>query len=99
MTGNKNLHGIQGPYINFTADPFLYPEEECLEYCPDGLIVIEDGLIKLAGARTKVQKQINTDFPIRKYDNALIIPGFIDTHIHYPFATPAHKGCPHSVEL
>ncbi|MCU0525244.1 MAG: guanine deaminase [Elainella sp. Prado103] len=76
-------HAIRGALLDFVADPFYYPELECVRYFPDGLLVVESGLIQAVGDYGSLQAEYS-DLPTTHYSNQLIMPGFVDTHIHYP---------------
>ena len=72
--------------ISFKKDPSTNKSiKESLTYYQDGLLLIEDGLIKDVGEYKEIKKK----YKIKKtsihetYKNKLIMPGFIDTHIHY----------------
>ncbi len=77
------LSAIRGAFLDFVDDPFYAPEEESARYLQDGLLVIEDGKIKAFGAYADLHSDYG-DIPTTVYDERLIMPGFIDTHIHYP---------------
>lgn len=72
---------LRASIVTLTGDPFLQPLEESYNYIEDGLIVIEDG--KIASV-SPYSAQTADGLDITHYQNALICPGFIDTHIHYP---------------
>lgn len=80
---NKSLKGIRGAMLSFTSDPFLTEDSACYTYLPDALIVVSEGKIVKAGEYSEV----SAEFPLLKdidvYDESLIIPGLIDTHLHY----------------
>lgn len=79
------LKGVRGPYLTFKADPFIYNENECYDYIADGLVVIQDGHIIDAGGYSDIAARYPTldAKDIDTYSDALIMPGFIDCHIHY----------------
>lgn len=54
------------------------------EYIPDGLLIIADGKVQACGPYQALQSQLSSDTTIEQFDNCLMTPGFIDTHIHYP---------------
>lgn len=63
--------------------------ENSYEYFDDGLLIVEDGHILQCGEYNQVlaqfkRQQLENSLDIVEYKNHLIIPGFIDTHIHYP---------------
>lgn len=77
------LSAIRGSFLDFVDDPFYVPEEDSARYLQDGLMVLEDGKIKAFGAYTDLQREYG-NIPTTTYAERLIMPGFIDTHIHYP---------------
>ena len=79
-TGNQ---AIRGALLDFVDDPFYVPVAESVRYIPDGLLVIRDGHIAALGPYDQLQASV-ADLPLADYSDHLILPGFIDTHIHYP---------------
>lgn len=81
----SRLKGVRGQYLTFKADPFIYNENECYDYIADGLVVIQDGHIIDAGGYSDIAARYPTldAKDIDTYSDALIMPGFIDCHIHY----------------
>ncbi len=77
------LKGIRGSFLDFVDDPFFKPEIESVRYLADGLLVLADGKVNAFGNYTDLQAQYE-GIPITEYPGQLIMPGFIDTHIHYP---------------
>ena len=57
---------------------------EAYQYFKDGLLVIEDGHVKAVGNFRTLVKTLRASTKINHYKNHLIMPGFIDTHIHFP---------------
>lgn len=77
------LSAIRGAFLDFVDDPFYVPEIESTRYIPDGLLVLENGIIKDFGEYDRLCATYSY-LPITAYPNKLILPGFIDTHIHFP---------------
>ncbi|GAA3710685.1 guanine deaminase [Sphingomonas cynarae] len=50
---------------------------------PDGLMVVEDGLVVAFGAFADLGDRF-ADVPIEHFPGGMIVPGFVDAHIHYP---------------
>lgn len=83
-TGEMNgAKGFRGAFLDFVDDPFLVPESDSVRYVPDGLLVVEGGLIKAFGSFADLQSTYS-GIPLQTYPDQLFLPGFIDTHIHYP---------------
>jgi guanine deaminase len=79
---NKRL-ALRGAALSFRGDPFIDGDEASLHYEQDGLILIENGIVTAFGDYQAVKTQLR-DHNIKQYSDALILPGFIDTHVHYP---------------
>ena len=65
-------------------DPALVGVQASYEYFADGVLVVEDGRISALGAASEVVPTLSDDVKVTHYPDALITPGFIDTHIHFP---------------
>ncbi|MBU1642174.1 guanine deaminase [bacterium] len=71
----------------FNADPSkAVAMEDAVEYYENGLLIVENGHIKAAGDYEQICKEydLNSGDIDATYSSYLIIPGFVDTHIHYP---------------
>ncbi|EJE4166061.1 TPA: guanine deaminase [Vibrio parahaemolyticus] len=74
---------IRSSFLHFLNDPTKSENvENSYEYVDDGLLVIEDGHIKTLKAYS--DSDISKYHEIKDKRGELIVPGFIDTHIHYP---------------
>ncbi len=77
------MNGIRGSFLDFVNDPFYYSLEDSVRYFADGLLVLENGLIKAFGDYQTLKPQY-PNLDITHYPQQLILPGFIDLHVHYP---------------
>ncbi|OVZ64618.1 guanine deaminase [Pigmentiphaga sp. NML030171] len=77
-------HALRGATLSFHADPFLSDPHASYTHLPDALVVIEDGRIAEAGPYDRLRASVEGSMPVAHYPDALILPGFVDTHIHYP---------------
>ncbi len=74
---------IRASLLHFLEDPAKATDlKQAFQYLEDGLLVIEDGLVKAVRAFSESDTAQYSD--IVDYRGRLIVPGFIDTHIHYP---------------
>lgn len=80
---NRSKIGVRGTLVYLTGDPFFETSEKCLHYIEDGILVVEDGKIIQSGTASEILKFIDSDIPVHHYPNGIILPGFVDTHIHY----------------
>ncbi|MBU2965315.1 guanine deaminase [Amphritea sp. 2_MG-2023] len=70
--------------LDSLGDPSEVGIENSYRYFDDGLMVVENGQITALGEASELLSTLPADIRIQQYTDALIIPGFIDTHIHYP---------------
>ena len=75
---------IRGAMLSFKDDPFVVGSEAAMDYMEDAIIVIKNGLIADVGEASKLLPLLDDDLPLTHYTNSLILPGFIDCHVHYP---------------
>ena len=81
---NADTKAYRGELLHFLADPAKVAEEESYQYFEDGLLVIKNGLVAAVGNASELLTTLPTTIEITQYENGLIMPGFIDTHVHYP---------------
>lgn len=75
---------LRGPCLTFVDNPFSVGDDRALRYEPDGLIILHDGVIAQFGNYHDLKDQLG-DAPVHRYScDHLILPGFIDAHVHYP---------------
>ena len=79
------LMGISGALFDFIDDPWKHVgrEWEAARFEPDGLLVIENGVIQDRGPRMELEPRY-PGLEITRITDRLIVPGFIDGHIHVP---------------
>ena len=78
-----NARAIRGLLLEFLDDPAEVGAAPSYRYQADGLLVIQDGRIARAGATGPAGGSAAGD-DSRSLPDCLILPGLIDTHIHYP---------------
>ena len=85
MSQNTNIKisAIRGSFLDFITDPFYYPELETIRYINDGLMIVSGGIIQELDTYDKLKYKY-PEIPVTSYPGMLILPGFIDIHIHYP---------------
>ncbi|GGB92284.1 guanine deaminase [Marinobacterium zhoushanense] len=74
---------IRGQLLYFVDDPATAGEAAWV-YHADGIIWIESGRIRLADDAQQVLPHLPRGTEIDVLEHHLLVPGFIDTHIHYP---------------
>jgi guanine deaminase len=77
--------GLRGAFLDFIDDPWKHVgnEQQAARFHADGLLVVEQGRIADFGAYDDVAPR-QGGLPITEIRQRLILPGFIDGHIHFP---------------
>ncbi|WP_022962136.1 guanine deaminase [Halopseudomonas pelagia] len=76
---------FRGPLLHFLGDPGLgQPNPASYEYLQDGLLVVADGRVLATGAAEQLIPALPASTSVEHWPNSLIVPGFIDTHVHMP---------------
>jgi guanine deaminase len=75
---------LRGRTLTFHRWPETIDDHAAYAYEEDGGLLMQGGKIVAAGAYADVEKQAGSD--VRRIDHRpnLILPGFIDAHVHYP---------------
>ena len=77
--------------LHFHADPAFH--DNAYSWHEDGLLVVADGKVRAAGDYASLHATLPPGSTVHDYSGKLIVPGFIDTHVHYPqtemIASPA----------
>ena len=79
---SHSSQAIRGSFLDFLDDPFYGSDLDSVRYISDGLLIIKDGAIAELGAYTDLCEKY-ASIPVVDYSGKLIMPGMIDTHIHY----------------
>ena len=78
-----SLLAFRSNFLDFVDDPFYVSESQSVRYLADGLLVVENGKVKELGSY-EILKDKYSSVSVNNYPGMLIMPGFVDTHIHYP---------------
>jgi guanine deaminase len=82
---------IRGRLLDFVGDPTH--SVTAVRHVDDGLLLIEDGRIVARGEYGPLARALNPGEEVTDFSGCLLMPGFIDTHTHFPqldvIASPA----------
>lgn len=70
--------------LHCLSDPGEESRASAFEYFEDGLLIIEDGTVLEAGHAEALLDGLAEDVQLTEFPGKLIVPGFIDCHVHYP---------------
>ncbi|AGF77879.1 guanine deaminase [Desulfocapsa sulfexigens DSM 10523] len=84
---SQTTAAIRGQFLDF-ADVADCPSElaDTVRHLKDGLLLLRNGHIEWFGDWEEGRDKIAENCPVHQYPDKLIVPGFIDAHIHYPQA-------------
>ena len=83
IAGHETSCAYRAAILYFVGDPYQLGEQ-AWQYHDDGILWVEAGHVKAVGPAEQMLTQLPQRIPLETFPNHLILPGFIDTHIHYP---------------
>ena len=75
---------LRGALFSLTGDPFFKDADDCVFHQSDGIILIDGGVICDVGRAASLLPRLPQGCEIRDYRGKILLPGFVDAHIHYP---------------
>ena len=79
---NRTAH--RGRVLHCLRDP-LHGDADAVEYFADGLLVVDaDGRVGDVGPYADLKHRLSSEMPVVDHQQRLLVPGFIDTHVHFP---------------
>jgi len=72
---------FRGTLVDFTDDPRA--AAGALRHIEDGLLVVNDGRVESIGPAAAGLAALPAGTPVADHSGSLILPGFIDAHVHY----------------
>jgi len=77
------LKALRGEILSFLDDPDQ-GGEDAYQYFADGVLLLNGDKIQGVGSAAQMLAGLSADVEVIETTNKLIMPGFIDTHIHFP---------------
>jgi guanine deaminase len=84
MTADVGPRAVRGRLLTFLRAPGGAGDTQSYRYFADGIVRIENGRIVAIGPASELAAALPPGAPVDHEPDALILPGFIDPHIHYP---------------
>ena len=75
---------IRGRVLTFVAEPQGIDDSAAYRYVEDGAVLVRDGKVVESGAYADVRKLAGAGLRVADHRPNLVLPGFIDTHLHFP---------------
>jgi len=78
------MKAYKASVFHMIDDPAVIGADAAHKYYADGMLVVDDGHVVMAGDRALLEPSLDASTEIIDHSGQLIVPGFIDTHIHFP---------------
>ena len=75
---------LRASILHCLADPGEESNPSAWEYFEDGLLVIHEGRVVDVGPADTLRTKLPADLSVMDNRGKLIVPGFIDCHVHFP---------------
>jgi guanine deaminase len=69
--------------FHFCRQPKRPDDHAAYEFIDDALLILRDGKVAALGSYLSLRDRVPSSASITRFDRKLIVPGLIDTHIHY----------------
>jgi len=73
----------RGAIFHCLSDPGPHADEAAVEHIEDGLLIVENGMVVQSGSASELLPSLANDAVLSDYAGKLIVPGFIDCHVHF----------------
>jgi guanine deaminase len=81
-SGGVRAH--RGAILHFRSDPGSGDDPDSFEFLDDGLLVTADGRVASIGPARELLPALPSDAELVEHRDSILMPGFVDTHVHYP---------------
>ena len=75
---------IRGRVLTFVAEPQGIDDKTSYRYFEDGAVFVRGGKVVDAGDYADISKLAGADVEVADHRPNLVLPGLIDTHLHFP---------------
>ena len=84
MNGHGNVRVVRGAVLTYRDDPAVAGPRRAVRFHRKGAVAVDaDGRITWRGPAGRLPERFR-DLPSDDHGDALVLPGFIDAHIHFP---------------
>ena len=78
------LTAFRGTVCHTLGDPGESNDPAVIESFTDGILLVRDGKVERLAPASDLLPQLGDDVELIDHRGKLLVPGFIDTHVHYP---------------
>lgn len=84
MTSSSPRRILRGQVLSFERRPTGPGDAASYRHVPDGIVVVEDGRIAAVADAGEIERHRTPGTVVDDFGDRIILPGLIDTHIHFP---------------
>ena len=77
------MRAFRGTVVHCLADPRETAARDAVQIFDDGMLVVDDGRIVAVGEADQIAA-VHKGIDVEDHAGCLIVPGFIDSHVHFP---------------
>lgn len=81
---SNDLKIYRAEILHFLDDPTIVGEADSYQYFTDGILIVKDGRVEAVGPYHELLPTLPAEAAIDHHRDCLILPGFVDCHVHYP---------------
>ena len=74
----------QASFFHCLGNPVSSSDSSAVEYLDDGILIVRKGLVEALGNASDLRPGLSADIEVVDLCGKLIVPGFVDCHVHYP---------------
>ncbi len=78
------VFAIRSSLLHCLRDPGLAGDASAIEYLPEAITLVRDGHVEKVGPSDVLLPTLGADVRVDDHRGKILVPGFIDTHVHYP---------------
>lgn len=82
-TDANQTRAFRASILHCKSDPGEQ-DASAIEYFDDGILLVDKGRIERCGPASELLSALPESVAVEDHSGRLIVPGFIDTHVHYP---------------
>ena len=75
---------IRGRVLTFVSEPQGIEDTASYRYFEDGAVLVRDGKVVEIGHHAEIAKLAAPGVKVADHQPNLVLPGLIDTHLHFP---------------
>ncbi|TAG80233.1 MAG: guanine deaminase [Betaproteobacteria bacterium] len=75
---------IRASVLHCLRDPGLSGDTRAVQCLRDAIVLVRNGKFELVGDAAQIAPQLGDDIRVFDHRDKFLLPGFIDTHVHFP---------------